>query len=138
MIFQNSGSKAALYAALLDRIAAQIRAGMQALAEQHGSALDLLATCSARPRTVSRTAPRHTGGLFADAATLAADPALGEPAQHVARILAGHLADLLRQGQADGTIRADADPDAAAWLLLSNPRPLPEGVSEVQPASAIS
>jgi hypothetical protein len=37
----------------------------------------------------------------------------------VARTLADHLADLLRQGQGDGTIRADADPETAAWVLLS-------------------
>ena len=32
---------------------------------------------------------------------------------------AARLADLVRRGQADGEIRADADPKAAAWLLLS-------------------
>ena len=120
VIFQNFGSKAALYAAVLDRIAGQIRAEMQALVEQHGSAPDLLTHVLSPSRDgVPRGPAAHRGALFADAATLAADPALGEPARHVARILAGHLADLLRQGQADGTIRADADPDAAAWLLLS-------------------
>jgi hypothetical protein len=37
----------------------------------------------------------------------------------VARSLAGHLADLVRRGQADGSIRADADPEASAWMVLS-------------------
>jgi AcrR family transcriptional regulator len=121
VIFQNFGSKAALYAAVLDRVASQIRAELHAVAGQHDSALDLLAHVLSPP-----FANRHPHGLgaqpgvlFADAATLAADPALGEPARQVARTLAGHLTDLLRQGQADGTIRADADPEAAAWLLLS-------------------
>jgi AcrR family transcriptional regulator len=121
VIFQNFGSKAALYAAVLDRIAHQIRAELAALAEQHGSAPELLAhVLSPSPSPAKPHGPAaHRGALFADAATLAADPALGEPARQVARTLAGHLADLLRQGQADGTIRADADPQTAAWLLLS-------------------
>jgi AcrR family transcriptional regulator len=120
VIFQNFGSKAALYAAVLDRVASQIRIELQGLAEQQGSAPELLAHVLSSPRGApphGRTA--HPGNLFADAATLAADPALGEPARQVARILADHLADLLRQGQAEGTIRADADPRAGAWLLLS-------------------
>jgi hypothetical protein len=57
--------------------------------------------------------------LFGDAATLLADPGLTEPARSAAHSLAGHLADLVRRGQADGSIRTDADPEAAAWMLLS-------------------
>jgi AcrR family transcriptional regulator len=120
VIFQNFGSKAALYAAVLDRVAGQVRAELQALAGQRGSASDLLAhVLSPHPGSQPHGSGAHHGALFADAAALAADPALGEPARQVARILAGHLADVLRQGQADGTIRADADPAAGAWLLLS-------------------
>src|SRR5215467_11343064 len=43
VVFQNFGSKAALYAAVLDRVAGQVRAELQDLAGQHGSASDLLA-----------------------------------------------------------------------------------------------
>lgn len=120
VIFQNFGSKAALYAAVLDRVAGQVRAELQAADGQHGPAPDLLAhVLSPHPGSQPQSSGSHRGALFADAATLAADPALGEPARQVASILAGHLADVLRQGQADGTIRADADPAAGAWLLLS-------------------
>jgi AcrR family transcriptional regulator len=127
VIFQNFGSKAALYAAVLDRVAGQVRAELQDLAQQHGSASDLLAhVLSPDPARRPHGPTAHPGVVFADAASLAADPALGEPARHVARALADHLADLLRQGQVDGTIRAGADPEAAAWLLLSvvSSRPL--------------
>lgn len=120
VIFQNFGSKAALYTAVLDRVAGQVRAELRALAGQHGSAPDLLAhVLSPHLGVQPQGGGSHRGALFADAATLAADPALGEPARQVACILAGHLEDVLRQGQADGTIRADADPRGAAWLLLS-------------------
>jgi AcrR family transcriptional regulator len=120
VIFQNFGSKAALYTAVLDRVAGQVRAELRALAGRPGSAPDLLAhVLSSHPGTQPHGPEAHRGALFADAATLAADPALREPAREVASTLAGHLADVLRQGQADGTIRADADPSAGAWLLLS-------------------
>jgi hypothetical protein len=64
--------------------------------------------------------------LFADAATLAAEPELSEPARTAVRAIAAHLAGLIQRAQADGDLRPDADPEAAAWLLLSvlSARPL--------------
>ena len=119
VIFQNFGSKAALYAAVLDRVATEIRGELQALVGQHGSVSDLLAHVLSPSPGSPPHGPGSPGVLFADAATLTADPGLTEPARRAARTLADHLADLVRRGQADGEIRADADPKAAAWLLLS-------------------
>jgi AcrR family transcriptional regulator len=126
VIFQNFGSKEALYAAVLDRAAHEIQAELHALAGQHGSAADLLAHVLSPRRGSGPHGPGAHGpgahgpeALFADAATLLADPGLTEPARSAARGLAGHLADLVRRGQADGSIRAGADPEAAAWMLLS-------------------
>lgn len=119
VIFQNFGSKEALYAAVLERVANRVRGEFQALADQHGSAAELLAHVLSESRDGGQHRPGEHGVLFGDAATLLADPGLTESAGTVARSLAGHLADLVRRGQADGSIRADADPEAAAWLLLS-------------------
>lgn len=132
VIFQNFGSKAALYAAVLDRVAAEIRTHLDGALCEHGSAAELLARLlgvppdggaqdHAGPRAHGPAAhgPAAHAALFFDAATLAADPGLAEPARSAARALAGHLTDLLRYGQAAGEIRADIDPEAAAWLLLS-------------------
>jgi AcrR family transcriptional regulator len=134
VIFQNFGSKAALFAAVVERAAADVRASLDDLAAGSGSVSGLLAhvlTGSAHGRPAHDTAghgARHPGGehaaagygvLFADAAALTADPALTGPARGAARAVAGHLADLIRRAQAEGGIRADADPEAAAWLLLS-------------------
>jgi AcrR family transcriptional regulator len=126
VIFQNFGSKAALYAAVLDRVASDVRAELQALIEQHGSAPGLLAHVLNPPPNSPTHGPGSHRVLFADAATLAAEPDLAEPARRAARAIAEHLADLLRRGQADGDIRADTNPEAAAWLLLSvlSTRPL--------------
>jgi AcrR family transcriptional regulator len=119
VIFQNFGSKGALYAAVLDRVADGIRGELQALAGQHGTAADLLAHVLGLSRASGQHGPGAHGMLFGDAATLLADPGLTESARSAARSLAGHLADLVRRGQADGSIRVDADPEAAAWMVLS-------------------
>jgi AcrR family transcriptional regulator len=146
VVFQNFGSKAALYSAVLDRVTDRFRAELPSLIGRHGSALDLLAHlfslasgeaphpepdaghAHGRAHEHAGHAHEHAGRshgmLLADAASLVAapvlaDPVLAEPAVRAARTLAGHLADLLRRGQADGDVRPGIDPDATAWLLLS-------------------
>lgn len=119
VIFQNFGSKEALYAAVLDRVADGVRGELHALAGQHGSAADLLAHVLSPSGPAGQHGHQAHGALFGDAATLLADPGLSEPARNAARSLAGHLADLVRRGQADGSIRADVSPEAAGWMLLS-------------------
>jgi hypothetical protein len=59
------------------------------------------------------------GVLFADAIGLATDPALAAVSGQVLRALAQHLADLVRRGQQDGSVRAGLAPEAVAWLLIS-------------------
>jgi hypothetical protein len=63
--------------------------------------------------------PQQQHGQVADAATLAAQPELAGSARNALRAVAAHLAGLIRRAQSDGGVRADADPEAAAWLLLS-------------------
>jgi AcrR family transcriptional regulator len=137
VIFQNFGSKAALYAAVLDQVATGIRAHLESTVREQGSAARLLARLldvpaegaghvhedphAKGPHAHGPQAPGQAAhaALFFDAVTLATDPGLAEPARSAARTLAGHLADLLRYGQGAGEIRPDVDPEAAAWLLLS-------------------
>ena len=149
VIFQNFGSKAALFAAVLERAAAEVRASLDDLAAGFRSPSGLLAhvlTPSAHgPTGQTTTAPgtRHAGTehagtehagtehagaayagaaygvLFADATVMTAEPELTEPARDAFRAVAAHLADLIQRAQAEGGVRPDADPEAAAWLLLS-------------------
>jgi AcrR family transcriptional regulator len=133
VIFQNFGSKAALFAAVVDRVADEVRAELERLAGQpgSGSAADLLAHALSHdhlqghgargPHAPGYGAPALGGHgmLFADAFALIAEPELTEPARSAARTIIDHLADLIRRGQADGELRAGLDPEAAAWLVLS-------------------
>ena len=128
VIFQNFGSKAALFAAVLDRLAGDVRASLDALGGHHESAASLLAHILG-PDAAAPHEPGAHRTLFGDAAALIADPEAGEAAARVARVVAGHLADLVRRGQQDGSVRADVNPAAAAWLVLSvlSARPLRAG-----------
>jgi AcrR family transcriptional regulator len=129
VIFQNFGSKAALFAAVLERAAAQVQASLDDLATAFGSASGLLAhvlTPSAHQQPSQTTADpgaQHAGAaygvLFADAVALTTEPELTEPARNAVRAIAAHLADLIQRAQADGGANPDTDPEAAAWLLLS-------------------
>lgn len=142
VIFQNFGSKAALFAAVVRRAAAEVRAWMDDLAEGPGSASGLLAhvlsgsvhgqpgQATADPGARSGHADHRGAGygvhrgagygvLFADAAALTAEPELTGAAREAVLAVAGHLADLIRRAQADGDLRPSADPEAAAWLVLS-------------------
>jgi AcrR family transcriptional regulator len=142
VIFQNFGSKAALFAAVVDRVAGDVQAELKRLAEQPGSAAGLLAHAlepghphggHGHPHGAhghphgpgGAEAGLHTHGfgahgvLFSDAFALIGEPELTEAARRAARTIADHLADLIRRGQAEGDIRADLDPGPVAWLLLS-------------------
>jgi AcrR family transcriptional regulator len=168
VIFQNFGSKAALFAAVVERAAAEVRADLDNLADADDAAgpdspadgsgprAGLLAHVLSGPAHEDRApgerghgerAPGERGHgerahgerghaaadawpgsagqaaaygvLFAEAAVLADDPELTGPARDAIRAVAAHLADLVRHAQAKGSVRPDADPEAAAWLLLS-------------------
>jgi AcrR family transcriptional regulator len=119
VVFQNFGSKAALYTAVLERAAADMRAGLHELAPRFASVTELLAHV-ASPEHVHGHHPGSPGVLYADAATLATtEPELAAAAAGLIRAIADHLAGLLRMGQDRGDIRAGLDPEAAAWLFLS-------------------
>ena len=120
VVFQNFGSKSALFAAVLDRVAGEMSEEFHTLVhEHHGSAAQMLAQLLDPVHLQRMHAPGARGALFADAATLTAEPDLSEHAKRAVRAVAGHLADVIREGQAAGDVRPDVDPAAAAWLVLS-------------------
>lgn len=156
VVFQHFGSKAALFAAVLERAAAGVQGTLDDLTASSGSGSALLAhvvtgfahgrpgpggpgsePSMAEPSMAELGAAELDGPgpgappggpgnaadaygvLFADVTALADEPELSEPARRAFRTVAAHLADVIRRAQADGGVRADVDPDAAAWLLLS-------------------
>ncbi|MGP3952189.1 TetR/AcrR family transcriptional regulator [Streptomyces sp. 7N604] len=119
VVFQNFGSKAALYSAVLDRAVTEV-CGTLAAAVDRGVAVSRLLTEFLDPAHVERFhAPGSLGFLFADASSLTAEPGVGDAARHALQRFAEAFADLLRRGQGSGDIRTDLDPVAGAWWLLS-------------------
>jgi AcrR family transcriptional regulator len=139
VVFQNFGSKAALFAAALEHAVVGARAWLEEVSAGPGPAGGLLVHVLSDPSPGHRPGGPgdvpggpgdvpggHGGGsgpmfgvLFADAIGLATDPALAAVSGQVLRALAQHLADLVRRGQQDGSVRAGLAPEAVAWLLIS-------------------
>lgn len=119
VIFQNFGSKAALYRMVLDR-ASTVACDMLASVEQHnGSVSELLAMALSPSHVAAFHASGSLGALFADASGLMAEPEVGDAARDTISRIAAALTDVLAYGQRGGDIRADLDPGAAAWWVMS-------------------
>ncbi len=118
VVFQNFGTKAALFAAVLDRAADEWIAGLDAVVRER-SVTDALADLLA-PGHLDRLHARGAGGvLFADAIALDDHPQVQQAAHVAVARLADALAAHLRHGQAAGDVRADLEADTCAWWLLS-------------------
>jgi AcrR family transcriptional regulator len=119
VVFQNFGSKAALYQAVLDRAVSHACTMLTEAVGPGQSVTDLLAGFL-EPGHMARFHSRGSlGFLFADAFTLTGEPELREAVQAAHRRFADTFAELVRHGQESGTVRADLDPLAAAWWLMS-------------------
>lgn len=119
VVFQNFGSKSALYQATLDHVTTAVTTLLTEAADSGRPVPDILAAFL-DPAHMDRFHQRGAHGfLFADAAALAHDPALGEAARHIHQHFAEALAGLLHRGQLAGDIRGDISPRTAAWWLIS-------------------
>ncbi|MFG3166062.1 TetR/AcrR family transcriptional regulator [Streptomyces sp. NPDC048200] len=119
VVFQNFGSKSALYRATLDHATGAVAALLHG-ATDDGRPVSEVLTAFLDPQHLDRYhQPGAHGFLFADATALAHDPELGEALRQVHQHVADMLAGLLSRGQSAGDIRDDIDPQTAAWWLVS-------------------
>jgi AcrR family transcriptional regulator len=119
VVFQNFGSKASLYAAVLDRAADQLADLLHGQVTEAGSVRAFLEDVLA-PGHLDRMHRRgNPGVLFADAVGLTADPEIEDAARRSVRRVARAFAALFEEGQRTGELRRDLDPATAAWWLLS-------------------
>lgn len=119
VVFQNFGTKAALFAAVLDRVTAGATDLLAAATADGGSVRDLLATIVAPSHIATLHAAGGLGTLFAEAAGLVNDPDVGEAARDAIGRIAAALGDLLAHGRTTGEVSPDVDPTAGAWWLMS-------------------
>ncbi|MET8541230.1 TetR/AcrR family transcriptional regulator [Kitasatospora sp. NPDC004799] len=126
VVFQNFKSKAGLFTAVVARAADRVCTELGKAAGSGVPVSVLLTELTSLEHLDQLHARGAIGVLFADSVAATAEPSVAEAGQAAVRRIAEALAALLRQGQAGGELRADTDPDAAAWLLISliSARPL--------------
>jgi len=115
VVFQNFGSKAALFAATLEHVAEAYAAHLGQVAAHTTDAFEALASLT-DPEAFRRLHRRGGAGvLFADAASARDVPAVRRAMARIHRA----LADLFEAGQRQGVIRADVEAGTLAWWVLS-------------------
>ncbi|WP_067470526.1 TetR/AcrR family transcriptional regulator [Nocardia amamiensis] len=119
VLFQNFGSKSGLYAAVVEHASGQMCAMMRTVAAETDSIAALLAHLLSPGHIDELHAPGSLGVIFADAMTLTAEPAVEQAVRRHMGELADALAEVITHGQRTGELRADLDPEAAAWAVLS-------------------
>jgi len=118
VVFQNFGTKGDLFAAVLERAADQLAAHLDILGRETASVVDLLQRLLAPAHQDRMHRRGGLGVLFIEAAT-SNDPKLRRALRRAHARAAQAIAGLLGRGQIEGSVRADVDPVALAWLVLS-------------------
>lgn len=119
VIFQNFGTKAELFAAALERVAGEAASYLRGLAAQSANVHDWLRhLLTADHLDHLHTAPMF-GVLLADAHQLHFEASIGRALHQCIARVAEAMAEILRRGQAEGSIRTDASPEYLAWLVVS-------------------
>ncbi|MGW3107861.1 TetR/AcrR family transcriptional regulator [Streptomyces sp. NPDC001100] len=119
VVFQNFGTKSALYRAVLNRAVSHVCSTLTEAVESGRPVTDLLAGFLKPEHMVRFHSRGALGFLFADAFTLTGEPELREAVHAAHQQFADTFAGLVREGQREGVLRADLDPHAAAWWLMS-------------------
>ena len=119
VVFQNFGSKPALYAAVLEQAAEQLCDVLQAQLDASTSVRDLLAEILAPGHLDRMHSPGNPGVLFADAVGLTSHPDVEDAARRAMRKVARVFTQLFERGRTSGELSDQIDPATAAWTLLS-------------------
>jgi AcrR family transcriptional regulator len=119
VIFQNFGSKAAVFAAALEQVAEEVA---QAFGGASIRGTDVVAWLS-RLLAAEQLDRLHTGPmfgvLFAEANRLHQDEVIHGALHRAVSRIAQAAATVVERAQVDGVIRADVAPLTIAWLLVS-------------------
>ena len=119
VVFQNFGTKAELFAAVLERASGTASVVLAAIGEQDLPVSDVLRSLLAPEHLDALHAPGSLGVLFADGTASVAEPVVQRAAHAAVRRVARDFAELLTRGQRAGDIRADLDAEAVSWWLIS-------------------
>ena len=118
VVFQNFGSKAQLFARVLERATEELVSYLQAIDERSRSVDKLVAALLDHEHQDRLHAHGSLGLIFAEAAARS-EPSIRQATRRAHRRTIEAVATLLRRGQQEGTIRKDIDAAMLARLVLS-------------------
>ena len=118
VVFQNFSTKAGLFGAVLELAADQLASHLGRLSEHARSAGDLIQALLANDHQDRLHSSGELGVIFADA-NANSDPLIRRSMRRAHVRTLNAIASMIRRGQAEGSIRRDADPEAVAGMLLS-------------------
>lgn len=119
VVFQNFGTKAALYVAVLEQAGHGLGEAFARRAWHGETPREALEHLLAPEHLEAMHSGEGHGVLFADAMALTADPEIGAAARGAVGVAADALSGLIARGQSTGELRQGLDPQAAAWSVLS-------------------
>ncbi len=117
VVFQNFGTKADLFAAVLARAADEVATHLQALGSRSATALDALSSLLAHQHQDQMHSKGALGAIFVEAAGNPL-PSIHDAAHRAHERTVQALAGLIGRGQDEGSIRKDVEATALGGLLL--------------------
>ncbi len=119
VVFQNFGTKAELFAAVLERASGELVRYLQSLHGRVSGADELVAILLGSGHHDRLHSHGGLGLIFTDAAEQRSETVIGQAFRHAHSRLIEGLASLLRQGQEEGSVRKDVEAVTLAEFVLS-------------------
>lgn len=118
VVFQNFGTKSALFVAVLKQASDEIVRYLAVLAEQSADIAELLTVLLSHELQDRMLSSGALGAMFAEAARNS-EPSIREAGRRAHQRMVQALAEFLHRGQIEGSIRADVDAVKLGWLVVS-------------------
>jgi AcrR family transcriptional regulator len=119
VVFQNFGTKASLFAAVVDRAADHVCRMVERVTAADVPVSALLRTMLDPEHLEHVHSAGSVGAILADASTITGEPEIEAATRNAVQRFAAAITALLDRGRAGGELRADLDTEAAAWWMLS-------------------
>ena len=119
VVFQNFATKCDLFVACLDQASEEAVRHLVNLGEHSPDVAEMLSALLAPDHQDRLHSSGGLGRMFAEAAANSSIPPIRDAGHRAHDRVVGALANHLRRGQAEGSIRADVDAIKLAWLVIS-------------------
>jgi AcrR family transcriptional regulator len=119
VVYQNFGTKANLFGAVVLRAAGDLVEHLEELTGQSGDVLELLSSFLAADQLSRLHREGRIGVVFAEAASHQAPKGVHRAMQAAIGTLVEALSQLIRRGQVEGSVRDDVPAETLAWVVFA-------------------